>query len=133
MYDCFLINYHHVHLLEPDTIEGIVVVIRGILERHANKLSDVLRPNMKEFASQMLQADFITDVIAESPEYQVVMDSFFSDLQYSSTKEEVEQGCKQLLEILENIGGPCKKASKKIKQDLTEGVKHKYNIMLILY
>ena len=80
---------------------------------------------MKEFTTGMTQARLITDVAANSLEYQTIMNDFLSCLEYSTTKEEVEEECSKLLGILKDIGGPCEKASRVLTENIVEAASKK--------
>ena len=120
--------------IESDIVKSIISVVKDVLKAHSNRVRFILEPIMMDFTSRMLQADLITDVAAKSPacEYQVIMNNFLSCLEYSTSTKEVEEECSKLLGILKAIGGPCKKASKAIRQDFVEGIKHKCDIELLL-
>lgn len=115
-------------------VKSIIGVVKDVLKAHGNRLRLILEPpvNMKEFTTRMLQADLITDVVAQSSEYQVVMNDFLSCLEYSTAKHDIERDCNTLLGILSAIGGPCKRAAAAIRHDILEAVKNKHNIELSL-
>lgn len=121
--------------IDSDIVKHIICVVKDVLRAHSIDLSQILEPQavMKDFANRMLQADFIGDTVARSPEYQVIVNDFLSCFRYTHTKQQVERDCSKLLGILKDIGGPCKRAGEAIKHDLIEGIKNKCNTELALF
>ncbi len=75
---------------------------------------------MKEFANRMFQADLISDSVAKAPEYQSIVREFLAGLEFCTDKREIREEVNKLLGVLEDIGGPFKKASSVLRRDLDQ-------------
>ena len=115
------------NILETDLIK----VVKEVFRDYNAALSLALEPVLGEFAHSMLMAEFIS-FHKNPPEYQMMMNSFLSCLEFGDTKKEVEEMCSKLLGILRSMGGPCMKAAETIKRKIIEDVKHKCNTEFLL-
>ena len=99
--------------------------VKDVLRSHSSRLSQLLQvePNMREFANRMFQADLISDSVAKAPaEYQSIVSEFLAGLEFCTDKSEIKEEFNKLLGVLEDIGGPFKKASSVLRRDLDQNL-----------
>ena len=77
---------------------------------------------MREFANRMFQADLISDSVANKApaQYQSIVTEFLAGLEFCTDRSEIKEEFNKLLGVLEDIGGPFKKASSVLRRDLDQ-------------
>ena len=107
--------------------------IKDVFTAHVAKLSSLLKPTIREFATEMDQEGLISQAVARDPNvlYTTIIDQFLAGLGFKEQRK-IEEQCLKFFKILHNIGGPVQGASEVMKDKLIKEVQTKLNIDLNL-
>ena len=88
-------------------VADVVRSVKDVLRSHSSSLSQLLqveRPNMREFANRMFQADLISDSVANKApaQYQSIVTEFLAGLEFCTDRSEIKEEFNKLLGVLED-------------------------------
>ena len=94
-----------------------------IRSKHAD-LKEALRGTMSKFADEMLAADLITDVVMKSKDFETIVTDFLAGLKFARDLSKLEQQWNTFINILENLGGPSKRAAQQLNDMVSKKSDH---------
>ena len=129
-----IVSKNIIIIIDPaDSIARLVSTIKDVFTAHVAKLSSLLKPTIREIATEMDQEGLISQAVARDPNvlYTTIIDQFLAGLGFKEQRK-IEEQCLKFFNILHNIGGPVQGASEVMKDKLIKEVKTKLNIDLNL-
>ena len=94
-----------------------------IRSKHAD-LKQALKGTMPTFADEMLAADLITDGVMESRDFETIVSDFLAGLKFTKELSKLVEQWDTFISILENLGGPSKRAAQQLNDILSEKSDH---------
>ena len=94
-----------------------------IRSKHAD-LKQALKGTMPKFADEMLAADLITDGVMESRDFETIVSDFLAGLKFTNDLSKLVRQWNTFIHILENLGGPSKRAAQQLNDMLSEKSDH---------
>ena len=76
----------------------------------------------------MLEAQKIDHSVSRDPTFSKIIDQFLSAMNFMEEIQEIEAHCVTLLRVLQDVGGPCIRASERLRSQLIEEINNKLRI-----
>ena len=111
-------------------IDEVKKDIRLVLEKKRSDLSLLFHCSMKAVAIELFQAGMIANDVHRIPTDDKIFNSLLCGFAFQAKIEDIEEHCKKLFNVFQNMGGPFRDAADAIKQNIQENVKSKVGIWL---
>ena len=92
-------------------------LLSDVLDKYYAKLHDASIGAIHELARLMFQCGLVSRDVLTKPDYEEMIKSFRSTLDWDETQTDLEKDCKRFIDSLIQIGGPARKAGEKIASD----------------
>ena len=111
---------------QQDCCSRVTKIIKDVLEGKNHTLSEIVSVSLSTFSRLMRSKKLITvDVtrIDQSGQFEAIMHEYKAVIPLKQDVISLEEHCKVLLEILEELGGPATEAAKVLRNELKKKVK----------
>ena len=102
--------------IETGDINGYRRTVIGIFISHYDRIRNILKKNMMDFASKAYAAHFTSSL---NMEFASIFEQFKTGFELCMSILEIQQRYECFIDILLNIGGPVEVAGKEINKELT--------------
>ncbi len=113
--------------LDQETISELRVTITKTIEQLYSKLCSAIGQEvLPDLIRTLYQDGLVGKEHLSTPNYDNMMKSFFSTLEWDDNIDDLEKDCCKFIKALDKIGGPARKASERISSDLKQAVRQKF-------
>ena len=114
-------------ILDKDNIDKLRdVIIKTIEHLYARLCSAIGSEALPDLVKKLYEDGLIGKDLLTAPDYDNMMRSFFSTLDWDTSVEDLEKDCYRFIKALDRIGGPARKASERISSDIKKSVREMF-------
>ena len=88
--------------------------ISSVIRSKRADLRQALKGTMSEFTDEMVAAGLVNDGVLESKDFEIIVNDFLAGLKFVDDLSKLEQQWNTFINILENLGGPSKRAAQQL-------------------
>ena len=94
--------------------------LKQILNQHHSDLNEAFQPSLSSIANELCKVKIITEDVRKSPNYDNIIGSFQSGINFSNTPSKLEEKLEKFLSVLSTIGGPLDDVATTLREEWEE-------------
>ena len=112
--------------LNEEDIKRLRQLLNKTIENIYNKLHGATVGALPDLVRMLYEDGLISKDLLSDPNYEGMMKSFLSSLDWDNSVDELEKDCSKFVKALDKIGGPARKAGERISGEWKREVNDKF-------